>query len=202
MSVVGKIKNNILIIIALSLTVFVAGCAGGSKSSTSDTDALLAERGIIAPIDAAEHGPEIGNKKGFLAPDFTVTTTDGKVLNLRELSAAGKPTMVYFMATWCPFCIRDLAAVNKAYPPYKDDIEFIAISLDLSESSALLAQYKQQRNHPLLNFAPGTSKILSDYAVRSTTTKFAIDRNGVILFAGSGAVDENTWRVIFEGLKA
>lgn len=185
----------------LSLAVFIAGCAGGSKSSTSDTDALLAERGIVAPIDEAEHGPEVGTKKGFLAPDFTVTTTEGKTVNLAELTASEKPIVVYFMATWCPFCIRDLAAASKAYSNYKDDVDFIAISLDLSESSQLLAQYKVNRNHPLLDFAPGTSKILRDYAIRSTTTKFAVDRNGVILFAGSGVVDENTWRVIFEGLK-
>lgn len=44
--------------------------------------------------------PEIGNRVGNLAPDFSVTTTDGVTRSLTDFKQANQPVVVYFFATW------------------------------------------------------------------------------------------------------
>ena len=174
--------------ISLILLLFLAGCA---KSVDKISNAASEGQSVS---EAA-----VGNRKGFRAPDFTVTTTDGNTFTLSEVTAEGKPVVVYFMATWCPYCTRDLAAVKRVYPEYKDQVEFIAIDLDLTESSRVLSQYKTRANHEIL-LAPGNPQVLTDYGIRATTTKFAVSRGGIILYSGSGVLTDSQWETIFGGL--
>ena len=49
-------------------------------------------------------------------------------------------------------------------------------------------------------FAPADVKVLEAYGITHTTTKVAVDKNRVILWRGSGEVDEKTWETILSGL--
>ena len=49
------------------------------------------------PTDAA---PELGNRVGNLAPDFTITTTSGVTRSLTDFKQANQPVVVYFFASW------------------------------------------------------------------------------------------------------
>ncbi len=59
-----------------------------------------------APADAptgdasSDAAPEIGNRVGNLAPDFSVTTTDGITRSLTDFKQANQPVVVYFFASW------------------------------------------------------------------------------------------------------
>ncbi|MEK6837554.1 MAG: TlpA disulfide reductase family protein [Nanoarchaeota archaeon] len=200
------------IVISLFFTVMVlaialiSGCAGTSSESLNAlTGAATLEDLEGREIPASgEHTPlvptaPIGNTKGFTAPDFTIKTIDGKTVSLQQLTSE-KPTLLYFWATWCPFCRRDLAAASRVYPEYKDKVNFLAIDLDPKESVAAIAAYKKNGGHDLIDFAPADLQVLKNYAVTSTTIKVAVDRNRIIIWRGSGEVDERTWRTIFEGL--
>jgi len=177
--------------ISVILLLFIVGCA---KNINVSSGAAQQGQGDIADIP-------FGNRQGFKAPDFTVTTTEGNKIKLSEVTAQNKPVLVYFMASWCPYCTQDLAVVNRVYPEYKDQVEFIAIDLDLTENAQLLSQYKKQRNHDFI-FAPGNPKVLQAYAVRGTTAKFAVSRDGIILYSGYGVLNDNQWETIFNGLIA
>src|SRR5262247_3010238 len=52
-------------------------------------------------------------EKGDVAPAFRATDFDGKAVDFPAV-AAGKPTVVVFWATWCPYC--------KAFMPYLKNI--------------------------------------------------------------------------------
>ena len=47
-----------------------------------------------------DSAPEIGNRVGNLAPDFSVTTTDGVTRSLTDFKQANQPVVVYFFASW------------------------------------------------------------------------------------------------------
>ncbi len=156
-----------------------------------------------ATLPKAATPPEVGLSVGNTAPDFTVTTTDGQQVRIQSFPEQGKPVLVYFMATWCPFCARDYAALSQVYNEYEQDVPVLSISLDLKENAALLSEYKKK--YPALDtmlLAPGTIDVLTGYQVRSTTTKYAIGRDGTILYAGSGAIDTSQWRTLLDALKA
>lgn len=179
-------KKNFLAFL-LIITVFIYGCSGTNSQIHVQGQAV---------------GSKVGLNQGDFAPDFNVKTVDGKTIKLSELTSQGKPVVLYFMATWCPNCRNDLGALRGVYDKYKDDVEFVAVGIDLKESPNLLASYKSQMGLINIEIAPGSRKILSDYSVSYTTTKYGIDRNGRIAFRAIGTVDTNAWEQIFQGLLA
>lgn len=164
--------------------VLIAGCAGSTGRA-------------VQPTSSAPVGLEIGNK----APDFSVTSIDGRVLRLSDFSAQDRPVVVEFITTWCPYCRQDLGQAGKVYGQYKDRVEYIVIGLDLNEGSGLLTSYKSKNGFPGA-FAVGNRNVLVDYNVRSTTTKYAIDKDGLVVWKGSGAMPSSSWQKLFEGVQA
>ena len=143
----------------------------------------------------------IGTRVGNIPPDFVVVTTEGKALRLSEFIENKKPVIVYFMATWCPYCAQDYQALSKVYKNYENNVSIISISLDLGEDLMTLKNYKKK--YPELQstmFASGQSEILVDYKITKTTTKYAIDKNGKIIYAGFGVFDEEQWKTLLDEL--
>ena len=161
------------------------GCTGGGGHSPA--------------IQGQAVGGNVGINQGNLDPDFTITTVDGKTVSLSQLTS-DKPTVLYFFATWCPNCVRDFVAIKDIYPQYADKVNFLAVDLDSKENASQIVNYKQRMGLPNIDFAPSDRKILADYNVVYTTTKFFIGKDGTILNKGVGGVDENTWHQIFKSM--
>lgn len=183
-----KIKNiGLALLFLFSLSVF-SGCA----SSADDSVAVQGE--------AIAQSPSIGISKGQIPPDFTIATIDRKQLNLREFKNEDKPVLLYFWASWCPFCSRDFDIVKNVYPKYADKVAFLAIDLDTNEDAELIQRYKSKKGLEGIDFAEGRESILSDYGITHTTTKYAIGKDGTIIYKGSGVFTEQQWEVLLNGL--
>lgn len=181
--------NNYTAFLFLLIIILLASC-------TNQNTNLPSQDTLKSPITSQE----IGNRKGNIAIDFTVTTIDGRDVSLNDYIGK-KPLILYFWASWCPYCEKDFSVVRNVYRNYKDDVEFLAVDLDLTEDKNIIEKYKMKHNLNDIDFAVGNTKILSDYSIRLTTTKFAIAKNGTILWTGSGEVDENVWNILFQGLR-
>ncbi len=142
-----------------------------------------------------------GTRIGEVPYDFTVVSTEGKVVRLSDLMQEKKPVIVYFMAIWCPWCAKDYAALSKIYKDYESNLTFISISLDLSEDLLELKEYKKKYLElQSMMFAPGQEQILIDYGITKTTTKYAIGRNGTIIYKTIGAFTEEEWKQLLDSL--
>lgn len=175
----------ILPVLMIASVLFISGCT--AQQQTGTTASSGSGEGLI--------GNDVGNK----APEFTVTTTDGRTLKLSELTAQNKPIMLYFMATWCPFCSKEYEEISQVYPQYADKLELISVDLDLTENALVLERYRVSKNRPG-TFAIGNQQMLIDYDVVSTTTKYAISKDGVILYKSSGVQPAKNWKIIFDAL--
>ena len=67
-------------------------------------------------------------------------------------------------------------------------------------ADAFAKEYADKLGIEGIKFAEGNSKVLSDYKILSTTTKYALDKNGVLLYKGSGAFNEKQWEILFNGM--
>ena len=184
-----KIKIFALIIFALS----IYGCANTSNLESKSTTVNQELNHVFTVKSALQVGD---------APhDFVVVTTEGKAVRLKDFIDQQKPVIVYFFATWCPWCAKDYAALSKVYKKYENNVSLISISLDLGEDLNILREYK--KGYPELQntmFASGQTEILVNYRITKTTTKYAIDKNGKIIYIGAGAFDEEQWKTLLDKL--
>jgi len=69
-------------------------------------------------------------KAGTTAPDFRMTTPEGKKFQFAKW-AKGKTVVLDFWASWCPDCRKDAPEVVRMYREYhRQGIEFLGISMD------------------------------------------------------------------------
>lgn len=184
-----KFKNNFRIILIMVFFIFLI-------NSCTNKNLELKTASVTQELEQVS---QIGTNIGDTPPDFAVITSEGKVVTLRDLIKQQKPIIIYFFATWCPWCAKDYAALSKDYKNYEDKVNFISIGLDLNEDLNIIREYKKE--YPELQstiFAQGQYEVLADYKVTKTTTKYVIDKNGKIIWAGSGAFSEQLWRTMFE----
>ena len=142
---------------------------------------------------------EVGSNIGDLAPGFSLLDVDGNEVSLASFD---RPVIVYFFATWCPYCSQDLTTLSVVYSDYSDDIAIVASSLDLDEDADLIKQYQEKYSGlDEVIFAPGIEDMLKSYNVRFTTSKYAVNSEGKIIYAGSGPFTEKQWITLFDLLK-
>lgn len=179
-------KSFFIRFLLISLLVLILGCSTGKVVSDFPQQNKVG----------------IGINKGDIAPDFALETVDGQFISLSSFQHQ-KPIVLYFWATWCPFCKRDFDTLKKVYPSYKNDVAFIAVDLDLTEGPQIIKEYqkKNELTESGILFALGDASVLNTYQVHSTTTKFLINRHGIIRYSGSGAQNEQFWHTALEGLR-
>lgn len=86
------------------------------------------------------------------------------------------------------------------YPPYADQVEFIAVGIDPSEGPDVLRAYQQAQGYPW-SVAMGDREMLQRYNVVSTSIKYAVNKDGIITHQrGYGVEDAQTWERVFQGL--
>lgn len=136
-------------------------------------------------------GPEIG----ATAPDFTLSTLDGKNVQLSNLK--GKKIMLNFWTTWCPPCKAEMPDIQKFYTEAGDEIEILAVNIDTSYDVAGFVD-DMKINFPVLLDKDG--KVMKMYRILTIPTTYFIDKNGVIQNKIIGAMTVEKMRELTKDL--
>ncbi len=170
-----------ILVLTISLVLMVAA-SGFLLMSVSTSTALTSETRATAD--------------GKKAPDFTLTTTDGKSLKLSDYK--GKGVIINFWATWCPPCraeIPDMVELQKEYE--SKGFSFIGIAVGDEEEKVKAFVVAQKMNYPV---AMGTRELAMSYGkfteegmIRGIPTSFIINGKGEIVGYFVGARDKATF---------
>lgn len=119
---------------------------------------------------------------GDMAPDFTVSLTDGSSLKLSDLR--GKVVMLQFTASWCGVCRKEMPHIEtEIWQRHKGNAEFFLVGIDRDEPLATVKKFAQQTGitYPMA-LDPGAN-VFALYAEREAgiTRNILIDRTGHIV---------------------
>lgn len=134
------------------------------------------------------------------APDFTVTTITGETHTMQAYRESGRPTLVYFTASWCPVCAKNWPAINEVYPEYKDKVNFLSISIDPTDTAEVMSKLAEDKGltYPIV---PGNPDIMVAFGVKSQATTVGVDAQGNIVFVKEKqALSADEYRDLLDGL--
>ncbi len=145
---------------------------------------------------------EIDKLVGKKAPEFKARDLSGNNVSLSSFK--GKPVLLNFWATWCPYCREERPSLNALYKEYKDkDLVIIAVSVDKSEET--VRRFLKRTTLDFMVLHDKDNKASGLYGVYSLPTTFLIDRNGIIKNKFLGLrnwTEENSKKLIEELIKA
>ncbi|HKK46406.1 MAG TPA: TlpA disulfide reductase family protein [Balneolaceae bacterium] len=134
------------------------------------------------------------------APNFQVTTIKGDTVSLQRSLGENKPMVVYFTASWCPICAKNWPVLSKVYPDYKDQLNFIAIGIDPTDTREVMTKLAKEKGFTF-PLTWGHPKIMIDFGVESQATTVGINREGKIVFQkNKTALSEKEYRKLFDQL--
>lgn len=113
---------------------------------------------------------------GSDAPDFKLTTLDGKTVEMSKLR--GKPVFIEFWATWCGFCKRAMPDVQKLAETYGKDAHILTINVQ--EDASKVGAFMQQHNYTFPVLMDTNGAVARAYRVRGYPTFVLIDANGKV----------------------
>jgi peroxiredoxin len=128
--------------------------------------------------------PYVGN----LAPDFTLSTVEGKAITLSDFTAAGTPVVLNFWATWCPPCRVEMPYFESTAALHAGEVAILG--LNQAESAATIAAYARDHGltYPLL--VDADMKVNNLYGVLNLPTTVFIDHNGIVREVLIGTINQ------------
>jgi peroxiredoxin len=157
------------------LAVALAGMLGWSAPAAADE------------IDRRLRELQLAALPGERPPAFSLPTVHGGKVSLAE--QRGKVVLVYFWATWCGYCRKELPVAIEKVVRERRGQPFAVLAVSIQEPRDLVAAYVKGAgvSAPVLLDAEGA--VARDYRVRATPTTFLIGRDGRLVAWAAGTRD-------------
>lgn len=165
----------------LSVALILASC-GNKASQTTEQSAENA-----APAQSEQAAPVVYEnnylvKVGDVAPDFTLSLTDGTEFTLSK--NRGKVVMLQFTASWCGVCRKEMPFIERdIWLPNKDNKDFVLLGIDREEPLEDVKKFAESTGITYPMALDSKADVFASYAERKSgiTRNILIDRNGRIV---------------------
>jgi thiol-disulfide isomerase/thioredoxin len=171
-------------ITVLAVTAAIATACGSDTGSQQSTPAAT------PPVAAASSSPAAAPAPAQL--QFTATTINGQQFSGESL--AGKPTVIWFWAPWCPTCQREAPTVGKLAAA-NPDVTFLGVA-GLDEVAAMKEFVEKYPVKDFTQLADTDGSIWTKFGVTQQPAYAFLDADGgVDVTPGSLSETELTERV-------
>lgn len=195
----GKILvKKIIGLLAVACLVAIA-TVSFVKNNVDKTEAISNDQ---LGSDLASNPASEGLGKGDSAPNFTLTTLDGKEVTLADYK--GKKVVLNFWATWCPPCKAEMPHMQNYYEDKakQENVEILAVNLTSSDTGLDKIQAFQEDyalSFPIPLDEDG--EVGETYQAITIPTSYIIDTTGTIQNKIVGPMDEQMLTNLVSQLK-
>ncbi|MFP5214119.1 MAG: redoxin domain-containing protein [Acidobacteriota bacterium] len=140
---------------------------------------------LAATEGTAGSTPPLAAVPGEKAPEFQLNDINGKQVQLSALKSE-HPVLVYFWATWCPYCIQvkpKVAELHTAIP--ESSLGIVSINVGGGDSLERLKKYQEKNPAPYPVLYDGDGKVTRAYKVQGIPMFYLIDKSGDVLYKGN-----------------
>ena len=117
-----------------------------------------------------------------LAPDFKLEDLDKNIFTLSSCKDKN-PVILFFWATWCPYCRKELKILNEMNAELKKEgIEVLAI--DVNEPFSRVDNFVKNNQLNFKVFLDSKAAAAEDYGLIGLPTYILVDKKGYIRFIG------------------
>ncbi len=113
----------------------------------------------------------------LVAPDWTLVAADGQAVNLND-EAQKQTTLLFFWATWCPYCKALMPHLQSVVLEYGDKVKILAINI-MEDGDPVTFIENAGYDFTLL---PDGDEVADIYKITGTPGVFVVDHNRVIRF--------------------
>ncbi|MGH7398626.1 MAG: TlpA family protein disulfide reductase [Candidatus Rokuibacteriota bacterium] len=169
--------------------LLAASLAWVAPAHGDDIDRYLRELGLVA-------------LPGERPPAFSLPKLAGGKMSLT--AHKGKVVLVYFWATWCGYCRKDLPVVIENVTRDRKGQPFTVLAVSIQEPRSLVAAYVKDAGVTSPVLLDGDGAVAREYRVRATPTTIVIGRDGrlVARAAGTREWDGKAGRAFLDALVA
>ena len=165
----------------LSVALILASCGNKASQTTEQSaeNAALAQSEQAAPV-VYENNYLV--KVGDVAPDFTLSLTDGTEFTLSK--NRGKVVMLQFTASWCGVCRKEMPFIERdIWLPNKDNKDFVLLGIDREEPLEDVKKFAESTGITYPMALDSKADVFASYAERKSgiTRNILIDRDGRIV---------------------
>ena len=170
------VKRSVLTVVVIGVLAFIV--------------AGLLRPGAASPTSSSP-GSTVGLQVGDIAPNFTLTTLEGKRVSLGQLR--GKPVLLNFWYSTCPGCLEEIPGIQRFYAAQRAaGKDFVILGINSVDDAQTAQQFAQQYSVTYALALDNNQQVATLYHLTATPTSYFIDRHGIIRAVVVGPVDAAT----------
>lgn len=163
------------------LTLTACGSEGSASAGDTGASPSTASSPAQSPAgsDASDRGAE-----GVKVPEaltFTATTVDGKSFDAKTL--AGKPTVLWFWAPWCPTCKGQAAETAKVASDHQGKANVVGVA-GLDENAAMRAFVSDTGTGSFPHLSDEKGEVWKRFEISQQSYYVILDQTGKTVYKG------------------
>ena len=112
------------------------------------------------------------------APDFQLKDIKGQEVRLGELQ--GRPVLLVFATTWCPYCREEIPRIKEIYGQGREK-KLEVLNIYVNETESKVAEFATKYALPYRVLLDKDGNVAERYQVRGVPTLVLLDRQGKIV---------------------
>ncbi len=138
---------------------------------------LLVVLSVLMATVSSGWSVEIGDP----LPDFSIQTFEGS--RSSRVTLEGKPLLLIFWNTWCPYCMEELPKINRVSEKLgPTGLAVLAINTGINDSENKARAYWKKQEYVFPSGFDHDFEITTAFRVRGVPTIFLVDSKGIVRY--------------------